>query len=94
MEPKLPGAGTQASNAVGAILQTARTVLTTGGIGRLPPERVALRLAVCKACPSGLYRESDGKCAHCGCKMSMKTMLEQFDCPKGHWSGINPDSSM
>jgi hypothetical protein len=46
-----------------------------------PSELKELRLEVCSSCP--FYE--NGKCAECGCIMSLKASLIKAKCPRGHW---------
>lgn len=41
------------------------------------------RLKICRDCPDKLY--SFGQCLECNCIMTIKTKLNNFHCPKGHW---------
>lgn len=43
------------------------------------------RLAVCVACPSGLYLADKRRCAACGCVLGYKAWLATEACPKGYW---------
>lgn len=57
------------------------------GIDRPEPETIERRMATCRECPSGLYR--DGFCAFseggCGCFVQAKVRVESESCPMGHW---------
>lgn len=57
------------------------------GIDSAEPETVERRMATCRECPSGLYR--DGFCAFsqggCGCLIRAKVRVRSESCPRGHW---------
>ncbi len=55
-----------------------------------PPEVREARLAICRACPGGFWREEGnagfGECRHpqCGCTKLKQGLLTEH-CPAGHW---------
>jgi len=44
------------------------------------------RISICKQCPY-IQGTKIQTCSLCGCILSMKARLEEFDCPIGKWSG-------
>jgi hypothetical protein len=85
-EPSLPSVPQLAMNSAQAFV---RNVIHAVSEMRIKPsdEEIDGRRAICKSCPSKLYRASDNRCAHpsCGCYLKAKTWLEAEECPDGHW---------
>lgn len=57
------------------------------GIDRSAETQTQARMAICKTCPSGLYK--NGRCDRsqggCGCYLAAKWRIASEKCPKGHW---------
>lgn len=77
-EPALPSKMRIARNAAGAI---GRVVVH--GIDKVDAAELAGRQAICLSCD--LYRQSDDRCAECGCHLKYKTTLKTWHCPIGKW---------
>lgn len=80
------------SPAVTIIGAAPKIVAAALGIGSAPLDVVAERIATCRACPGGHYR--DGVCGAlarrtgqtCGCVITLKARLASQRCPSGYWS--------
>jgi hypothetical protein len=57
------------------------------GVDRASEETIEARLAVCRSCPSGLFRDGvcDSRGGGCGCLLRYKVRLASESCPKSHW---------
>lgn len=82
-EPALPSLAKQAVNFGRAVV--AETIAVTKGTPVLPTEEAQRRLSICQQNTCGEYRESDGRCAACGCVIRSKTRWRSQGCPKGYW---------
>ena len=76
-----PPITTQLLNA-GAAAARVVTATLTGQPVQVSGEVAAARLAICGPCDQRL---GDGRCAGCGCVLSMKARLATEDCPLGKW---------
>lgn len=80
--PALPSLRTMAGNAARAARAETSARLT--GVHPLTPAEIERRLAICQA-PCGQWRESDQRCAACGCYARFKVRLRSSQCPIGKW---------
>jgi hypothetical protein len=60
-------------------------------MGRLTPDKVDERLAICYQCPSFLPRTA--RCDECGCFMKQKAKLANAYCPLGKWDAVQLPSN-
>lgn len=80
--PSLPSMTRMAKNIAGSLARSAVSALKGQGI-RISSEEAARRLALCGTCQ--FFRQTDKRCAKCGCFMAMKTYLRAERCPIGKW---------
>ncbi len=83
--PAMPSASALARNLMTAVAGEAAAVLA--GAPPLQANEARRRLAICRACPSGLHRLERGhdRCSRCGCYLAAKTAWRSQSCPVGHW---------
>lgn len=81
-EKALPGLARQAANLAAAAGKVAGAVVALKPVMR-SSEAVADCLAICGDCPA--YRQTDGRCAECGCFVAIKAGLASEECPLGKW---------
>lgn len=79
------------SRAATAIAAVPKIVAAALGVGRAPADVIEARIATCRACPGGHYR--DGVCGElarrtgqtCGCVVALKARLTAERCPNDYW---------
>jgi hypothetical protein len=78
--PRPPGPIRRAFNFV---LAAGKHALDAGK--KLSSQESEARLAICRACPSGMYQ--NGRCLdpRCGCVLAFKVSWRSETCPRGHW---------
>lgn len=74
----MPSLPQQAANFISAAVTHALQ-----GAHQAEPDVQAARMAACEACPS----YTGGRCAECGCQMSLKSRWLDSVCPLSKWPG-------
>ena len=61
-----------------------------GGFATTPPEALAQREAICRACPEwdAQALNGTGRCRKCGCSTWAKLRMATEKCPLGKWQSI------
>jgi len=78
LQPALPSVGAMFQNVLGAVVD-----VVVEGIALRPKEEIEAARQLCKKCP--MWRESDNRCAACGCYLDYKRRLKAWHCPQGKW---------
>lgn len=60
------------------------------GFNATPPEILAARQAICRACPEweAAALNATGRCRKCGCSTWAKLRMASEACPLGKWSAL------
>lgn len=64
--------------------------ITRGREPFVSDEQAAANLAVCRACPDGMFEPGRVRCLdpRCGCFLKHKTRWATAGCPRGHWNNL------
>jgi len=64
------------------------------GFSTTPPEALATREAICRACPEwdAAALNGTGRCRKCGCSTWAKLRMATEACPLGKWEAISSPS--
>ena len=81
-EPDLPPLAEMAANVVQAAGAEAGAILS--GVPAVSDQEIAKRMDLCRACHPH-FRQSDERCALCGCVARYKTRLRSQHCPIQKW---------
>ena len=67
---------------------------TTSGFTPTPPDILAAREAICRACPEwdAAALNSTGRCRKCGCSTWAKLRMATERCPLGKWEAVSVSS--
>jgi hypothetical protein len=69
---------------------------TSSGLAPTPPDALAERTGICKACPEwdSSALGGTGRCAKCGCSTWAKLRMSTESCPLGKWEALRiaPDA--
>lgn len=68
---------------------------TRAGFATTPPEALAERQSICRACPEwdAAALNSTGRCRKCGCSTWAKLRMATESCPLGKWLAISSPSA-
>jgi predicted Zn-ribbon and HTH transcriptional regulator len=71
-------------------LTRAVTRFARSGFLTTPPEALATREAICKACPEwdAQALNATGRCRKCGCSTWAKLRMATERCPSGKWEAV------
>ena len=74
---------------------TAAHRFARSGFSATPPEILAQREAICRACPEWDAKaiNGTGRCKKCGCSTWAKLRMATERCPLGKWEAVSAEDS-